>query len=134
MTNYEHYRKDIEKLARFGIEVALKKDINRIVSCDSISCDDCLFYFSNCADRRLQWADEEYIDPEVDWTQIPVDTPILVRDNGEYGWYKKHFAKYEDNKVYVWNNGTTSFTADNDYRCTSHWKYAKLAEEVENDG
>lgn len=97
MTNYEHYRKDIEKLARFGIEVALKKDI-------------------------------------VDWTQIPVDTPILVRDNGEYGWYKKHFAKYEDNKVYVWNNGTTSFTADNDYRCTSHWKYAKLAEKVENDG
>lgn len=133
MTNYEHYRKDIEKLARFGIEVALKKDINRIVSCDSISCDDCLFYFSNCADRRLQWADEEYIDPEVDWTQIPVDTKIWVRESEELKWHPRYFAKYKNDKVYAWDDGATSFSVGGGQSCTS-WKYAKLAEKVENDG
>lgn len=128
MTNYEHYKNEIEKYARFGIEVALKKDIDRIVPCANISCDDCLFHLGTCADKKTQWADEKYQEPEVDWTKVLMDTPILVRAREDYKWYKRHFARYEDNKVYAWENGKTSFTAG-DYSSCAHWEFAKLAEE-----
>lgn len=64
----------------------------------------------------------------VDWSNVEVDTPILVKCHNEDEWKKKHFAKYEDNKVFAWHNGMTSWSVDDDtYRVTS-WEYAKLAE------
>ena len=64
-------------------------------------------------------------EPEIDWPQVAVDTPILVKDSEDEPWYKKYFAKYEDGKVRAWNNGNTSWTGT----CTISWKFAKLAEE-----
>lgn len=128
MTNYEHFRNDIEKLARFGIEVALKKDTSRIVPCSSICCDDCLFHLGTCADKKIQWADEEYEESEVDWFNVAVDTKIWVKADQDGELYPRYFAKYEDGKVYAWNNGVTLFSAKSTDYCTC-WKYAKLAEE-----
>lgn len=131
MTNYEYYKKDIEKLARFGIEVALKKDADKIVPCTDIACDECLFHLGTCADKKLQWADEEYAEPEVDWSKVPVDTKIWVRDSKCEEWVPRYFAKYENGVFGAWNSGATSFSAEDS---VTNWKYAKLAEEVENDG
>ena len=64
-------------------------------------------------------------EPEIDWSKVAVDTPILVRDHENETWYKRHFAKYEDGKVYTWHNGSTSWSSKGD---TIDWKYAKLAE------
>lgn len=61
---------------------------------------------------------------EVDWSQIPVDTKILVSDDVNK-WHKRYFAKYEGNMVYAWNNGLTSWNA----KGSNCWEYAKLAEE-----
>ena len=61
---------------------------------------------------------------EIDWSQVAVDTPILVRDYKNETWFKRHFAKYEDDKVYAWCDGKTSWTKDN----VIAWKFAKLAE------
>lgn len=61
--------------------------------------------------------------PEVDWSEVKVDTPILVSTDAET-WERRHFAKYEDGEVRAWNNGHTSFTENN----SLIWKYAKLAE------
>lgn len=36
---------------------------------------------------------------ETIWSKVSVDTKILVSNNGK-GWSKRHFAKYEDGKVY----------------------------------
>ena len=69
---------------------------------------------------------EENKESEVDWNEVKVDTPILVRDSENEEWLKKYFAKYEDGLVYVWNLGRTSWTAPN--KSVSAWKYAKLAE------
>lgn len=33
MTNYEHYKKQIEKFTRMGRNVAVKKDTNEIIPC-----------------------------------------------------------------------------------------------------
>ena len=127
MTNYEHYKEQIERFARMGQKVAIKKDTNEIVSCvDIVSgcCDDCLFGgYGNCAQKAMAWADAEYIEQEVDWSKVAVDTPILVRDDNMTKWMTRHFAKYKNNLVYAWDNGNTSYTTDS----TTWWDYAKLA-------
>ena len=65
--------------------------------------------------------------PEVDWTKVKVDTPILVRDSEDNKWLERYFAKYEDNKVYAWLGEHTSYDACG----VAKWKYAKLAESEE---
>lgn len=127
MTNYEHYKEQIERFARMGQKVAIKKDTNEIVSCvDIVSgcCDDCLFGgYGNCAQKAMAWADDEYIEQEVDWSKIAVDTPIMVSSNN-IDWYCRHFAKYENGLFYVWDDRRTSYTTNT----KSMWSYAKLAE------
>ena len=63
----------------------------------------------------------------VDWSKVAVDTPILVKDDYDDKWEKAYFAKYEDEMVYAWNNGRTSFSARNE-EDTFIWDRAKLAE------
>jgi hypothetical protein len=64
----------------------------------------------------------------VDWSKVPVDTPIWVRDNEELDWFPRHFARYEDGKVFAWDEGKTSFTVTSKYE-SFPWKYAKLYQE-----
>lgn len=126
MTNYEHYKSEIEKFARMWLKVAVKKDTNEIVSCIDVGsgCDNCLFGgYGNCAQKSMAWADAEYIESEVDWSKVAVDTPILV-SNDNVHWYRKHFAKYRNGEIHAWNSGQTSYTTDVAWT----WKYAKLAE------
>lgn len=77
---------------------------------------------------------EEYLDglkkiePEVDWSKVEVDTPILVKYAlNETKWSRRYFAKYEDGEVYAWQEGATSWSIGNDNNVTC-WAYAKLAE------
>lgn len=60
---------------------------------------------------------------EVDWAEVAVDTPILV-SNDNVNWCCRHFAKYEDNMIYAWGGGCTSYTTNE----AIDWHYAKLAE------
>jgi hypothetical protein len=59
---------------------------------------------------------------KVDWENVEVNTRILVRNNIEDEWRKRHFARYENGKIYCWVDGCTSFTAYS----TVRWTYAKL--------
>ena len=70
-------------------------------------------------DRELLWT----IEDEIDWNKIEVDTKVLVRDKPYNKWLKRHFAKYEDGKVYVFKDGRTSW---NDVGIIQHWKETKL--------
>lgn len=65
-------------------------------------------------------------EPPVDWSKVPVDTKIYVRDSKFGRWVPRHFAKYKNDKVYAFENGCTSFSGVNNSLTT--WKYAKLAE------
>ena len=67
---------------------------------------------------------------EIDWYKVAVDTPILVSDRKDATWCKRHFAKYEDGKVYAWDLGKTFWTTTAPTKITA-WRYAKLAEEVD---
>ena len=66
----------------------------------------------------------------MDWSKVPIDTKVLVSNDGKE-WSRRHFAKYEDGKVYCFNDGYTSFTIVN-YAYLSNatsWEYAKLYQE-----
>ena len=64
----------------------------------------------------------------MDWSKVPVNTMIWVRESEVFDWLPTHFAKYEDGKVLAWNGGKTSLTASSEGEITS-WDYAKLYQE-----
>jgi hypothetical protein len=69
---------------------------------------------------KPEWC--EVVEP--DWSEVPVDTKILVRDLNTQPWEKRHFAKFENDTVYAWIDGKTSFTTVD----IAQWCHAKLAE------
>lgn len=129
MLNIEYYK---DKLVKSGIinvdKLAVIEEQPRICN-TGILCDECLLNNKNefCSNEALNWLFSEYEEPEVDWSKVEVDTPILVTDDVRSKWFKRYFAKFEDRKVYTWQDGATSWTADGEYN-VNYWKYAKLAE------
>lgn len=104
-----------EVLAHFGKE-----------GCDGISC-------PWCAIMLDLWLDEEYEDPtkpEVDWSNVPVDTLVRVRDYEYCEWNLRYFKGIDksnpEEKYEAWSNGATSKTADDS---SNHWKYCELVED-----
>lgn len=126
MTNYEHFREQIEKITRLGRRVAVNKD-KKPQTCCMMDCNDCIAFGKkeSCYETINEWADAEYIEPEVDWSKVTVDTPILVRDSEEDDWFRRHFAKYVDGRIYAFSSGCTSWSSEG---TPISWVYAKLAE------
>ena len=129
MKNYEKYADKIRGL-KSGIgtewcDLFAKPKVLKPFgkTCEDVSC-------GLCNTLTTLWLLEEYEEPEVDWSQVKIDTPILVRDSENTEWLKKYFAKYENGHVYVWNLGRTSWSATND-KDVSAWPCAKLAESEE---
>ena len=122
MKNYERYADEIR--AYEGTHFCndfVKPHILNSPSCNGANC-------AACRMLQMAWLLEEYKEPEVDWSKVEVDTPILVRSYECEKWYKRYFAKYEDGVVYAWTNGCTSWSAEEDML---PWKYAKLPESKE---
>ena len=71
--------------------------------------------------RDLLWN----IDDETDWSEVEVDTKVLVRDKSDDEWVKRYFAKYEDGEVYVFKDGRTNWNNEG----ITHWKETKLWED-----
>lgn len=129
MKNREKYREEILNYKRGEVEFCnnfIEANILKPlgINCSEISCVQCKLISD-------MWLEEEYKEQEVDWSKVPVDTPILVRESGRDRWVKRHFAKYEDGMVFAWRSGSTSWS--NQSGCPSWWKYAKLAD-VKEEG
>lgn len=124
MTNREKFAEQILDIACNGDSIAVNKVTLEPIRCRGTACKECLLNFNieSCRDGRKKWANSEYVEPSVDWSKVAVDTPILVTYSGIHQWVKRHFAKYENGRVYAWNHGKTSWSSD---RCT-RWKLAKL--------
>ena len=120
MKNREKYAEEIknykgnEFCSDFVTPVILKKK-----DCDVFStCSQCYLF-------QQLWLDEEYEEPEVDWSKVPVDTLIRVKFCENDNWINRYFSKYENGKVYAWDNGTTSKTGKSD----SPWQCAEIVTE-----
>lgn len=134
MTNREKYAEQILDIALAGGSVAVDKKGN-ICRCTDIGCNNCIFAKTktddnrSCEKRIKEWSEQEYVEPPVDWSKVPVDTKILVRDSDNEKWEKRHFAKFKNGKIYAWNDGRSSFTAFKP-EPTLWWKQGKLAEDT----
>ena len=72
----------------------------------------------------------DYVDT-VDWSKVPVDTKVLVDDGYEWPSHE-YFARYEGDKVYIWANGKTSWSASReDYVISCDPKNVFLEEETD---
>lgn len=127
MKNREKYAEQIIDMAVNTISIAVDKE-GKPCDCNAIRCSDCTFIDGNCRERLKEWSEQEYVEPAVDWSKVPVDTKILVRDSETGQWSRRHFARYEKNIVFSWRNGCTSYSVAG-YDDVTDWKYAKLAEE-----
>lgn len=127
MLNIEYYKDELKEIIirNIGINAITGKP----KMCDDLFCLDCVFNDRDaCSPKKVeQWLQSEHVE-QVDWSKVKVDTPILVREYESYKWTKRYFAKFEDGKVYAWQVGATSWTADSKL---NPWKYAKLAESEE---
>ena len=119
MKNREKFKDELTEACMKEVEGRFfDKYIRPYYNCDEWQ------HFSDeaCAILTALWLDEEYQEPEVDWSKVEVDTPILVSRDGNR-WYHGHFSEYRDRTVYVFNSGATSWTGN----VSTGWEYAKLA-------
>ena len=127
MKNYEKYADEIREYK--GINFCkdfIKPNILKSEGCGGLAC-------AACYMLQTIWLLEDYEEPkepEVDWSKVEVDTPILVRTVEVAERLKRHFAKYENGLVYAWKDSRTRWTSLYDNEVTA-WKYAKLAESEE---
>lgn len=140
MKNREKYRDEIVEVLKEDNEPNGKmccfvKDnvIPRFVSEEDMEV--CAFGGMNChtcSKMFAFWLDEEYEEPpkpEVDWSKVPVDTLVWVRDDENDKWYLRYFKGTEDSALYrfvTWESGATSITA---YDSVENWKYCELVED-----
>lgn len=132
MTNREKFAEKILDIACGGNLIAVNKVTLEPIRCRGTACKECLFNFNGdefCIDKRKKWANSEYIEPPVDWSKVPVDTPILVRNYENCEWIRRYFARYVNGHIFVWHGGATSWSTN--YDDVAPWKYAKLAESEE---
>ena len=122
MKNYEKYEDELKEYkGRNFCKDFVKPNILKSEVCGGLACGACYMI-------QTIWLLEEYEEPEVDWSKVKVDTPILVRQGKNGKWLERHFAKYENGDVYAWTGENTSLTAHS----MTKWSYAKLAENEES--
>lgn len=136
MKNREKYKNELIKVIKMdgricgfvkkhGVFQMFGKDLESF--CGETSC-------VTCGTALQLWLDEEYEEPEVDWTKVPVDTLVRVRDREEQEWILMYYKGISDcdraHRYMTWCDGATSKTAcGGEYMM---WKYCELVEDEDN--
>ena len=128
MLNKEKYAKEILDIVCSGNDIGKRN--GHLYPCANINCSDCEFNkcdTSVCNEEFTKWANSEYKEPEIDWSKVPVDTPIYVWDS-DSNTYKRHFAGYANDKIIAFTDGATSWSNDG-YK--TEWNHAQIKEGVD---
>lgn len=124
MKNYEKYIDEIRSYeGTHFCNDFVKPHILNSPSCNGANC-------AACRMLQMAWLLEEYEEPEVDWNNVKVDTPILVKNKEHENWRRRYFAAYKDGVIYAWVSGKTSWSVNSDREATT-WSYVELAESEE---
>ena len=138
MKNREKFRDEILNVIgkREGGAKSYCKFVQNIVipnltDCQNGGCAE--FSCAWCSAMFAFWLDEEYEEPPkpaVDWSKVPVDTLVRVRDRENQEWTLMYFKEISDTnppyKFETWCDGATSKTAcGGDY---VGWIYCELVE------
>lgn len=134
MKNREKYKNELMEaikdsrlcafIQKYGVYRMFKPDWESFCEMDCVACGTAL----------QLWLDEEYKEPEVDWSKVPVDTLVRVRDREEQEWILMYFKGISDydraHRFMTWCDGATSKTAcGGEYMM---WKYCELVEDEDN--
>lgn len=117
MKNYEKYKDFVIDNIKNSVPCELAKKVYGTDKCFFRQC-------SECAEFVAKWLDEEY-KPNIDWSKVPVDTPVIVKERSGLE-RKRHFSRYKEGCIepfVCFNDGKTSFTAD----FTTDWNNCRLA-------
>lgn len=142
MKNREKYRNELMDVIKMegricgfvinhGVSQTFGKDTESF--CGETEC-------QTCPTALQLWLDEEYTEPpkpKVDWSNVPVDTLVQVRDFESDEWTLRYFkglsstpSAYPPGYDYeVWALGATSLTAEGD---TERWRLCELVEDEDN--
>ena len=130
MKNREKYKNELmDVIKKDGLvcEFVEKHEVYRMFENDSNSY--CKMACATCSTALNLWLDEEYEEPEVDWSNVPVDTLVRVREREDEEWLLRYFKGIDDKQLRrryeAWEAGATSKTANGKYLC---WNYCEVAE------
>lgn len=128
-TNYEHYK---EQLLAYTITIGECDFIQEKIlkrSCTTEGEPTC----EQCRKEILRWLKQPYEEPaiEIDWTKVPIDTPVMIKDDERDSWGKRFFAFYVTvdvkSRFCTWINGNTSQSTED----FISWRFCELAPEVD---
>lgn len=123
MTNREKFKDEPDEMLSAFLAVVEGKPVH----CEDMDCQECDFR-GKCPVREkcvIDWLNAEYQEPPVDWSKVPIDTPVLVSDTGK-AWTRRHFAGIdESDNLLAYAFGKTLWSSGN---TTEVWRYMKLAE------
>lgn len=63
---------------------------------------------------------------KLDWTKIPVDTKVWVRNDNNEKWLPRHYAGYSNGLYCTYPKGYTSFTTTEGLSTVVRWSQCKL--------
>ncbi len=134
MKNREKYEKELMDVIKMDGRICgfvKKHDVFRMIGTgwESFCEMDCVA----CGTVLQIWLDEEY---EVDWSKVPVDKLVRVRNDENGEWLLRYFCEWNgntDHKYTTFPNGRTSKTAT---YYIENWRFCELVEvevEVEDE-
>lgn len=121
MTHYESIDPDKVKEI-FARSFAIDKRTGEVFKCAETPCMLCLFHGNDCCEARLKWLDQPALDPEkdIDWSKVPVDTPVIVWNTDEE--YRRYFSGIKDGRFSAYSDGRTSWSSKGSTYCWNHCK------------
>ena len=129
MTNKEKYAQEILDIVCSGGErIAMVNHTLQSCMSSRCQCSVCAFNsIGSCREHFAEWCKKEY--QAVDWSKVPKDTKVYVRDSENEQWKPRYFANYDEytDSVMTYNNGATSWSGCSEL--TNRWNYAELAED-----
>lgn len=125
MTNREAYKDKLDDLLARIIAVVDGEPVR----CWGASCERCLFQ-DRCGKpehkkKLIDWLNAEYQESPVDWSKVPIDTPVLVSGNGKT-WYRRYFAGIRNGYREAYDVGATPWSVYDNRTCA--WPFMKIAE------
>lgn len=138
MKNRERFREELSSFVFRGngeayCEFVKKNVLPNLMDYTNGECDE-VYSCGLCRAIFAFWLDEEYTEPpkpEVDWSNVPVDTLVRVRDRQSDSWRLRYFKEYRPNNFYnfsVWKNGATSKTE----RDRELYRFCELVEDEDD--
>ncbi len=99
--------------------------------CERVSCSECMFHSDNfeddnarcigtiyaeeCIELVRKWSEEH--PREIDWTKVPIDTKVEVRDYESYDWETRYYCSFLP-------------ASDSKYACFAYHQRQENAEQI----